>query len=201
MEEIKNIPVEIYTEATPNPLTMKFVANKMLVEGPGIEFTDTDKAKASPLAQKLFLFPFVTNVFLSANFITVTRTPVVEWDEIVAELRDFIKKYINSGEPLLAARIFTQKGEVMESVSSVKPELVNEIDIKINNILEEYIRPAVEQDGGAIVFRSYKDGVVTVALQGSCSGCPSSRVTLKSGIEGLLKRMIPEVHSVVAEEI
>lgn len=189
---------EIYTERTPNPEVIKFVADRMLVNGPGLDYNSTTQNIKSPLAKQLFQFPFVTNVFIASNYVAVTKIKELEWEEVMAELRDFIKRFLNAGNNVLEESVSTEKGIITESANQ-EQIIVSEIEIKINNILNEYIKPAVEQDGGAIVFRSFKDGVVTVAMQGACSGCPSSTMTLKAGIEGLLKRMIPEVNSVVAE--
>lgn len=189
---------EIYTERTPNPEVVKFVADRMLVNGPGLDFSSNAQNVKSPLAKQLFQFPFVTNIFIAANYVAITKIKELEWDEVMAELRDFIKRFLNSGNKVLEESVSTEKGVITESANN-EQVIVSEIEIKINNILNEYIKPAVEQDGGAIVFRSFKDGIVTVAMQGACSGCPSSTMTLKAGIEGLLKRMVPEVNMVVAE--
>lgn len=196
METIKN-PVVIYTETTPNPESMKFVANCMLTEpGTGAEYVNPESTGSSPLAAKLFQFPFVRNIFISGNFITLTKIDGLEWTDITTELRDFIRDYIAQGK-----RVFTSAPENSTEKSRIvnenTPEVLDQLEQKIVGILDEYIRPAVEQDGGAISFKSFKDGVVTVVLQGACSGCPSSTITLKAGIEGLLKRMVPEVESVV----
>lgn len=197
-----NIPIVIFAEQTPNPASLKFVVNKLLVEGGAIlEFTSPEKTKGSPLAQQLFQFPFVTNVFVANNFVTLTKSDLVEWSDVMNEIRDFLKKYFGDGGLVLseAPRMTDHPSKLDESI--VKSEITSDTDMRIVEILNEYIKPAVEQDGGAITFRNFKEGVVTVALQGSCSGCPSSRMTLKAGIEGLLKRLVPEVESVVAEEL
>ena len=185
-------PVTIYLEANPNPNSLKFVANFMLVsEGKSYDFPDVIAAKSAPLANELFKFDYVTRVFYMSNFVTVTKSQTVEWVEIQEELKSFIKNYLESDQPLLS-----QVDEVKEPA-----EDETEMDQKIKEILEEYVQPAVEQDGGAISFHSYEDGVVKLLLQGSCSGCPSSTITLKAGIENLLKKMIPEVKAVEAQEI
>lgn len=186
--EKKNI--NIYLEANPNPNSLKFVAEYMLVEpGRNFDFPDRESAAHAPLAQELFDYDYVRRVFYMSNFITVTKTGDVEWREIQDELKAHIKNYLESGRPIID----------LSAVETVADE--TEMDLKIKGLLEEYIKPAVEQDGGAIEFKSFEDGVVKVFLQGSCSGCPSATVTLKSGIENLLKSMIPEVKSVVAEEV
>jgi Fe-S cluster biogenesis protein NfuA len=201
---VKN-PVIIYAESTPNPASMKFVANKLLVEnGATAQYLSKSETKGSPLAAKLFEFPFVKAIFLTGNFVTISKTDSVEWEEITQELRDFIRIYINEGNPIITElpktempvdNTFAAKKEVFTEHKAPSSEL----EVKIVEILEQYIRPAVEGDGGSITFKSFNDGIVTVQLRGSCSGCPSSSITLKAGIEGLLKRMIPEVKEVVAE--
>lgn len=185
-------PVTIYLEANPNPNSLKFVADFMLVsEGKSYDFPDVVAAKSAPLANELFKFDYVTRVFYMSNFITVTKSQTVEWAEIQEELKSFIKNYIESDQPLLSH----EEEDVQEFT-----EDETDMDHKIKEILEEYVQPAVEQDGGAISFHSYQDGVVKLLLQGSCSGCPSSTITLKAGIENLLKRMIPEIKAVEAQE-
>ncbi len=192
--ENKKIAVEIYTEATPNPNTLKFITDKTLVEEGSIDFPSPSSAESCPLVLDLFRFNFVKRVFMAANFVTVTKSENIEWQEVSAMIKSVIKGYIEEGKPLFK--------EMPKSVSSTAPvEGEPEVITKIKVVLDEYIRPAVEQDGGAINFESFTDGVVKVQLQGSCSGCPSSTVTLKSGIENLLKRMVPEVTEVVAEGV
>jgi NFU1 iron-sulfur cluster scaffold homolog, mitochondrial len=177
-------PISIYLESNPNPNSLKFVVNEMLVpEGMSFDFPDPNSAKDAPLAQELFMYPFVDRVFYMSNFVTVTKKEDVEWIEVQNVLRDHIQKFLESGKLIL-----DQKEEPAQTA-----EEETETIKQIKNILDEYIRPAVEQDGGAITFHSFKDGIVTVRLQGSCSGCPSSTVTLKAGIENLFTRMMPEV--------
>ncbi|PDH42389.1 MAG: NifU family protein [Rhodothermaeota bacterium MED-G19] len=184
--------VNIYLEANPNPNSLKFVTDRMLVdEGVVKDYPDAESTKDSPIAKKLFSFDYVDRVFIMSNFITITKKNQVHWDNIKLELRNFIKKHIEDGN-----KIVEIKPQEKKKLSSNK-----EIDKKIINILDEYIKPAVEQDGGAIQFESFKKGTVKVSLQGACSGCPSSMITLKSGIEKLLKRFVPEVKEVVAEEV
>lgn len=188
--------IEIYSESTPNPNTMKFVVNVLINARSPIEFTSELSSTESPLAQQLFKFPYIKSVFLSGNYITLTKPDDIEWYDVLAELRDFIKKYLEEGN-----KIFNDDRNNLtgKDPSPLKIDLKNEIEVKIHNVLEEYIRPAVEQDGGAIEFLSFNNGIVTVAMKGACSGCPSSAMTLKAGIEGLLKRMVLGVESVVAE--
>lgn len=190
MEKIEK-HVEVYTEANPNPNSLKFVANFMITpDQNSYDFETKEGAANSPLAQKLFDFDFVDRVFVMNNFITITKKDGIEWIEITPQIKQFIKEYLENGEEVIA-KAETGANEIQESDSE---------DVKqIKGILNEYIRPAVEMDGGAIQFDSYKDGIVKVQLHGACSGCPSSTLTLKSGIENLLKRFMPEVKEVVAE--
>jgi Fe-S cluster biogenesis protein NfuA len=192
----------IYAESTPNPSSIKFVANISLNPAPAIVFTDAKVAKSCPLATELFKFPFVQSVFLASNFVTITKIENIEWNEIMSPVREFIKTYLESGKPIFSKEtppvVHTDGRANVNADAGVKP--FNEIETKIAAVLEEYIKPAVESDGGAISLKSFQDGVVTVIMQGSCSGCPSSTMTLKAGIEGLLKRLIPEVQTVIAEQ-
>ena len=186
-------PVHLYMEANPNPNSLKFVANFMLVEeGLSFDFPDLASADASQLAKELFNFTAVQRVFIASNFVTITKTEDVEWAEVQTIFRDHIRQYLESGQQ--AVQVLLEKDPLFDENDS-------EIVKKIKGILDEYIRPAVEQDGGAIVFHSFADGVVKVLLQGSCSGCPSSTVTLKAGIQNLLTRMLPEVREVQAEGV
>ncbi|AYB30282.1 NifU family protein [Chryseolinea soli] len=182
--------VHIYLESNPNPNSLKFVVNEMLVpEGMSFDFPDAETASISPLAIELFAYPFVGRVFFASNFVTVTKTEDVEWLEIQSTLKEHIKKFLEDGKFIL---------DVSEADTAVEEEETDTIR-KIKTILEEYIRPAVEQDGGAITYHSFKDGIVKVKLQGSCSGCPSSMITLKAGIENLFTRMMPgEIQAVEA---
>ena len=205
MDTLVKKPVIIYAESTPNPSSMKFVANELLVsDGATAQYLSKAETKGSPLAAKLFEFPFVKAVFMAANFITVTKIDSIQWEDITLELRDFIRIYISAGNPIITEvpktavaidNTFTEKKEVFTEHAAP----TNEIEVKIIEILEQYIRPAVEGDGGSITFKGYADGIVTVQMRGACSGCPSSTLTLKAGIEGLLKRMISDVKEVVAE--
>ena len=182
--------IHIYLESNPNPNSLKFVVNEMLVpDGMSFDFPTPESAKEAPLAQELFAYPFVDRVFYMSNFVTVTKNEEVEWIEVQGTIKGHIKKFLEEGKLILDC----QGPEAKEKVE--EPETIK----KIKNILDEYIKPAVEQDGGAITFHSFKEGVVKVTLQGSCSGCPSSTITLKAGIENLFKKMMPdEVQSVEA---
>lgn len=183
--------VNIYLESNPNPNSLKFVANFMLVpDGETFDFPSIESAGSSPLALGLFEFQYVERVFIMNNFVTITKNESSEWHEIRNELKQYILNYLEQGKPVL------DPGNIPEEGSN-DPELV----LRIKNVLEEYVKPAVEQDGGAIVFQSYEEGTVKVALQGSCSGCPSSTITLKAGIENILTTMIPEVKRVEAHGV
>ncbi len=192
-----NPVISIYTEMTPNPETMKFVANKLLYPGKSIDFQDETFASASPLAKELFSFPFIKSVFIASNFVTLTKTSDTEdWHDIIPSIKQFLKEYLEENKPVV----------IEEEAAKIKQESTNivlsdddDVVKRIKELLENYVKPAVEMDGGAIQFKSYDDGVVNLTLQGSCSGCPSSMITLKAGIEGMMKRMIPEVKEVVAE--
>jgi len=191
-----NTVVSIYTEMTPNPETMKFVANKLLYPGKSVDFKDEESASASPLAIQLFAFPFIKSVFIASNFVTLTKTDETEdWQDVIPSVKQFLKEYLEEGNIIINE----------EELAARKPESSNEIHVddgdvvkRIKELLENYVKPAVEMDGGAIQFLSYDDGTVNLMMQGSCSGCPSSMITLKAGIEGMMKRMIPEVKEVVA---
>lgn len=182
--------IHIYLESNPNPNSLKFVVNEMLVpEGLSYDFPDAASAANAPLAQELFEYPFVDRVFYASNFVTVTKKGDVEWLEIQNTIKNHILKFLEMGKFII---------DVQEE-NPVSTEDETETVKKIKTILEEYIRPAVEQDGGAITYHSFNNGIVKVKLQGSCSGCPSSMVTLKAGIENLFQRMMPgEVNSVEA---
>ncbi len=186
----KKQPITVYGETTPNPSALKFVVSRMLTRT-AIEFKNIDQTAASPLAKELFKFPYVKEIFIDENYISVTKYDVNNWDEITLELRSFIKQFIENGGTVLEEN-FVQETLVEETK---KTEEFDNLDItsqKIINILEEYVKPAVAADGGNIAFESFdeENKVVKVILQGACSGCPSSTFTLKSGIEGLLKSML-----------
>ncbi|GAB3907201.1 NifU family protein [Mucilaginibacter boryungensis] len=179
--------INVYTESTPNPATMKFIVNKLLING-SVDYPTKESAEKSPFAKELYKFSFVNGVFFASNFVTVTKTEGVEWNDIEAIVKEFVKGAVES-------ELKVQAEEQAEDVAFEGTDA----EVKIQQILHDYVRPAVEQDGGAISYKSFNDGVVTVELRGSCSGCPSSTITLKSGIENLLKRMVPEVTEVVSE--
>jgi len=209
METTKTLsPFTVYAEMTPNPNTMKFVSNRWLITNDkSYEILANQRVGGpSPLAEKLFNFPFINGVFIAANFVTLTKSDIIEWQDVVMELRDFITNYLNDEDGIVIREEFlnSTKEEVVSETSSentVKPsenKNFTDFEQKIVEILDEYIKPAVESDGGAIELDSYNNGVVKVVLKGSCSGCPSSTMTLKAGIEQMLKNMLPEVQSVEA---
>lgn len=187
--------ISIYTEMTPNPETMKFVANKLLYPGKSIDFPDISTASPSPLAMELFGFPFIKAVFVASNFVTITRTPESDWEEIKPTLRQFLKDYLEEGKIVINEDLVVETKKEDEIVLNEGDDVIK----RIKDLLDNYVKPAVEMDGGAIQFKKFEEGVVTLMLQGSCSGCPSSMITLKSGIEQMMKRMIPEVQEVMAE--
>ena len=205
-------PIVVYAESTPNPAAMKFVANTVLLENSTpLEFMDPTAAKASPLAAELFKFPFIRSVFIAGNYITVFKDEKLDWDDITLELREFLREYLSSGKQVITSGAATALPHVEGEFSSPEKQEhgslnevdhsvpQNELEQKIIATLEQYVRPAVEQDGGMIVFRSYKEGVVSLLMRGACSGCPSSTVTLKAGIQAILKKFVPEVTEVISE--
>ena len=192
----------IYAESTPNPEVMKFVSNRMLADK-SLEILKASEAIEIPIANELFKLPFVKSVFISSNFVSVTKTENVEWQDIALQLRMYITDFLNSIEIINHTEsISTNVKENSESVEEVKTEEEKEYEgseKEISDLLDEYIRPAVEGDGGSITLHSFKDGIVSVTLSGACNGCPSSTVTLKQGIEGLLKqKMGDKIKEVVA---
>ena len=199
MEVATKTPVLLYTEQTPNPESLKFVTNRMLYRGTA-DFRDEASAKDwSPLAIALFEMPFVKGVYICNNFVTISKEFNYEWAEIMLPIKEFIKNYVENDSVILnegfAEYIESQHKSDVEEYTGDNAELV----VRIKSLIDTYVKPAVEMDGGNIEFKSFENGTVNVILQGSCSGCPSSTVTLKSGIEGMLTRMIPEVKAVEAE--
>jgi len=191
---MSNFIVSIYTEATPNPDSLKFVMNKMLLTGRSVDFERGDEVAFAPLAEAIFNeFSFAKGVFIMNNFVTVRKDGDIDWFEVKSSISDFIKNWVSEGKTIV--------GEIPET-DNISGEMDGDaIVAKIKQMLDQYVKPAVEMDGGAIQFKSFDNGIVTLMMQGSCSGCPSSTVTLKSGIEGLLRRMVPEVKEVVAESV
>ncbi|HRH56717.1 MAG TPA: NifU family protein [Chitinophagales bacterium] len=195
MESTTKIPVMIYTESTPNPNTLKFVTNKALLLNDAVEFQHTDETNEAPLAKALFGFEGVTNVFISNNFVTITKQEELLWAEMMIPIKEFLKKYIDEEGVILNENFV----KLAKTASNEINENDSDVEIRIKGALDKYVKPAVEMDGGNISFVKFEDGKLTLQLQGSCSGCPSSTVTLKQGIENLLKRFVPEVQEVVAE--
>lgn len=199
----EKLPTSIYVESTPNPSVMKFIANRSLVDTI-LEYKHVSEARQSPLAMELFSFPFVKEVFFNQNYVSIMKYDMVEWEEITMQLREFIKNYIENGKPITNDISSSAKEDVAtsdqnQSELSAKPR--SEFENKIVSILDEYVIPAVAQDGGNILFESFDTATKTVrvVLQGACSGCPSSTVTLKNGIERLLKQMLgSEIENVEA---
>lgn len=193
----KKEAVEVYAEVTPNPAVMKFGINKALTQT-DVEFHNIEEAsKSSPLAQALFNFPFVKEIFISENYISITKFDMIDWNEVYAEVRTFIRTYIQEGKTIIAS---LPQQETKQNVEIPKENLTD-TEAQIVDILNEYIKPAVASDGGNIAFQSYDKDTkqVRVILQGACSGCPSSTVTLKNGIETMLKEMLPnQINEVVA---
>lgn len=200
-DTVTKSPVLLYTEQTPNPESLKFVTNRMLFKGTA-DFREEDLAREwSQLASELFDKPFVKGVYICNNFVTVTKEMNYDWAEIMLPLKQFIKSYIEEGGDILKEGFEEAMAEIEEERGASYDYSEDDVEIvnKIKDLIDTYVRPAVEMDGGNITFKSYDEGIVTVILQGACSGCPSSTVTLKAGIEGMLKRMIPQVKEVVSE--
>lgn len=195
----QKVPITLYAEMTPNPATMKFVANKMLLlEDDAVTFDSLQEAKGySPLAEALFQFPFVESIFITGNFVTITKTDNVDWDFIVMELREFVREWLVEGKEVLIRMPMPKEATDQDSPLN-KKIAPSEYDNQIVALLDEYVKPAVENDGGAIDYVGFEDGIVTVEMKGSCSGCPSSTATLKGGIEQLLSSNIEAVKEVVA---
>jgi Fe-S cluster biogenesis protein NfuA len=192
MTEVKEY-LDVYAEQTPNPETMKFVFNKMILPDDSADFPTKEAAAPSPLAKNLFEFNFVNGVFIMNNFVTITRAEGSNWEDIIPIMREFLKAYVEAKEPIV------HKSSSTQLVGDWGADTVTVA--KIIDVLDTYVKPAVEVDGGMISFKSFDNGVVTVEMKGSCSGCPSSTITLKRGIEGMLQRMVPEVKEVIAEAV
>ena len=193
----KKQPITVYGETTPNPAALKFVVSKMLTKN-SVEFKNIDETAASPLAKELFKFPFVKEIFIDENYVSITKYEVNSWDEITIELRTFIKQFVENGgtvidESLIVTDVRHEKQQIknFDNLDTTSQQIIN--------ILEEYVKPAVQADGGNILFDSYdeKEKRVKVVLQGACNGCPSSTFTLKSGIENMLKDMLNDKDIIV----
>ncbi len=195
----KKMPVQIYAESTPNPSVMKFVTNKLLTSQ-NIEVLSIGQTKGVPLASELFNFPFVKDIFISENYVSITKTETIDWFEITNELRSFLKNYIEENKPIVNENYNPPQPQTIEH-KPVQLENLDDISKEIIAILDEYIKPAVTSDGGNIMFQSYntESKTVNVILQGACSGCPSSTITLKNGIEATLKQLLPnKIEEVIA---
>lgn len=193
-------PVMLYTEQTPNPESLKFVTNRMLYKGTA-DFSEEELAQEwSPLATALFEKPYVKGVYISNNFVTVTKEFNYAWEDIMLKLKEFIKNYVSDEGEIVKDGFAEAMAKIEEERGASYDYTENEAEIvkKIKELLETYVKPAVEMDGGNIEFESFKEGTVRLIMQGACSGCPSSTVTLKAGIEGMMKRMVPEVKNVEA---
>ncbi|AXT57846.1 NifU family protein [Aquimarina sp. MMG015] len=188
----KKVPITIYAESTPNPAVLKFVANKKLVTS-GHEFKSIDDTKEAPIAEKLFHFPFVKEVYIDENYISINKYDMADWNDITLEIREFLREYLEEGKEVLSENATASKSQV-EKQAEADFEKLDDTSKDIVNIIEEYIKPAVASDGGNIMFDSYdpESKGVKVILQGACSGCPSSTFTLKNGIENMLKEMLKD---------
>ncbi len=187
--------ISIYAESTPNPESLKFMVNGDISQGLSFDFPDKESAVKSPLAEKLFEFPFVKGVFINQNYVTITKDGEYPWVQLIPKIRAFMKEYLEAGNAIFTEEMFDAAPANMAMSED------SDIVIKIKNLLANSVKPVVEMDGGAIDFKSYAEGKVILSLRGSCSGCPSSMVTLKGGIEALLKRLIPEIKEVEAEAL
>ena len=188
-KKVEKVAVTVYAESTPNPSAMKFVANKKITDQT-LSFENTDSAKDAPLVKELFNFPFVKEVFMDENYISISKNDTVQWEEVVMEIRGFIKSYLEEEKMILGPSFVSNP----QNTNITNPDqTLNDTEQEIVKILEEYVKPAVASDGGNIIFDSYEDTdkKVKVVLQGACSGCPSSTFTLKNGIENILKEMLP----------
>jgi Fe-S cluster biogenesis protein NfuA len=186
--------IEIYTEMTPNPESLKFVTNRHILPNFQLDFRSREMSEGSALAKSLFAIPFVNGVFVANNFVTITKKAEYDWFEITPELKEAIKQFLQSGQKPVDDALLPKDVQPADA-----PGAQQSTEEKIKDLLDKYVKPAIQMDGGHIEFKSFENGLVKLSLQGSCSGCPSSTITLKSGIEGLLKRMVPEVQEVVAD--
>lgn len=194
MEPQTPLFVEIYTESTPNPKMLKFVTTQVLLPQMILECKTKEDAAESPLAQMLYGFDFVDTVFISNNFVTIGKKEVEEeWFELSFDIKEALKQFLKDGNPIVTETFLKKEAEKKEQKSTG-----SEVNDKIVELLDKYVKPAVEMDGGYIEFKSFENGTVSLSLKGACSGCPSSSATLKDGIEAMLKRMVPGVEEVVA---
>lgn len=200
MESVVKNPVMLYTEQTPNPEALKYVTNRLLYRGIA-DFKEKDlAAEWSPMANSLMELPYVKSVYFNNNYVTILKELNYDWSEIMLKLKEFIKDYIENGGTVVKEGFaeYWEQHTAQQNASQFSGE-DGEIARKVKELIDTYVKPAVEMDGGNIEFKAFEKGRVFVTMQGSCSGCPSSTVTLKAGIEGMLKRMVPEVTEVVQE--
>ncbi len=181
----------IYTEITPNPASLKFVTDRVLMRNGSADFERVEDTEEAPIARKLFDFRFVERVFIGHNFITITKGDEFQWEEVIPVVKDYVKAYLKTDQPIMT-------GSLAEANQTAFSQDDDELTRKIKELLESHVRPAVAMDGGDIIYEDFSEGVLKLRLQGSCSGCPSSTMTLKNGIETLMARMIPEVKTVEA---
>ena len=193
---MNNTIISIYTEQTPNPSSLKFVLNRMLYNDGSAEFTEELAQKHSPFAEYLYKISYITNVFIAKNFVTLSKDDSIEWYEVIPEIKKEIQKFFETEQVIISQEL----KEILEKSKQDSIGSEGTVEQRIESALDKYIRPAVEMDGGAVYLHSFDNGIVKLMLKGACSGCPSSSITLKSGIEGVLKRFIPEVEEVVEFE-
>ena len=200
MEAIAKSPVMLYTEETPNPESLKYVTNRLLYRGIA-EFKEKDMAvEWSPMANTLMELPYVRSVYFNNNYVTITKEFNYEWTDVMLKLKEFVKNYLENGGEVVKEGFAEHAEQIAAASNAVQfTGEGGEIAKKVKDLIDMYVKPAVEGDGGNIEFKAFENGKVYVTMQGSCSGCPSSSVTLKAGIEGMLKRMVPEVTEVVQE--
>ena len=203
--KIQRVPVSVYAEMTPNPSVMKFVANKRLTDLDSVEYKNIEEAQDAPLVGKLFHFPFVKEVFVSGNYLALTKYNITEWEDVAMEVREFVTEYLKDHEGFITGGQVAEESAAEENqpIATDTPvpskEELGDVEKRIVQILDEYVKPAVQSDGGNIAFISYENKIVNVLLQGACSGCPSSTATLKQGIHNILQQMLPTlVDDVVA---
>ncbi|TNE66024.1 MAG: NifU family protein [Bacteroidetes bacterium] len=200
MDSVAKSPVMLYTEQTPNPEALKYVTNRLLYRGIA-DFKEFALAETwSPMATALMELPYVKSVYFNNNYVTVTKELNYDWSEIMLKIKEFIKNYVEQDGEVVKegfAEFWDQEMSKQNEVQFSGED--GEIARKVKELIDTYVKPAVEMDGGNIEFKAFEKGRVFVTMQGSCSGCPSSTVTLKAGIEGMLKRMVPEVTEVIQE--
>lgn len=202
MESVVKSPVMLYTEQTPNPEALKYVTNRLLYSGIA-DFQEKElAAEWSPMAHSLMELPYVKSVYFNNNYVTIMKELNYNWADIMLKLKEFIKDYVEKGGIVVKDGFAAYWSELtaQHHASQFAGE-EGEIARKVKELIDTYVKPAVEMDGGNIEFKAFEKGRVFVTMQGSCSGCPSSTVTLKAGIEGMLKRMVPEVTEVVQEMV